>query len=138
MESHALGLYVVATPLGHLGDLTTRLLRLARVDREELRPRLIPTNPAELVDRSIRRYSKLWPDRKLSFEQGEVREVRIDPELVLTGLLPPLLYAATAKLSLFDFRRNITATALMSVVLVLFTTAVVGTVAWWLLPGAAA
>ncbi len=65
-----------------------------------------------------------------------VPTVRIDPELVLTGLLPPLLFAATAKLSLFDFRHNITATALMSVVLVLFTTGVVGTVAWWLLPGA--
>ena len=65
-----------------------------------------------------------------------VPDVRIEPELVLTGLLPPLLYAATSKLSLFDFRRNVVATLLMSVVLVLFTTAVVGFTAWWLLPGA--
>jgi monovalent cation/hydrogen antiporter len=65
-----------------------------------------------------------------------VPEVRIEPELVLTGFLPPLLYAATAKLSVFDFRRNINATLLMSVVLVLFTTATVGLTAWWLLPGA--
>ena len=62
--------------------------------------------------------------------------VRIDPELVLNGLLPPLLFAATAKLSLFDFRRDVTATLLMSVGLVLVTTATVGLVAWWLLPGA--
>ncbi len=65
-----------------------------------------------------------------------VPEVRIDPELVLTGFLPPLLYAATAKMSLFDFRRNMAATFTMSVVLVLFTTATVGLTAWWLLPGA--
>ena len=65
-----------------------------------------------------------------------VPEVRIEPELVLTGFLPPLLYAATAKLSVFDFRRNITATLLMSIVLVLFTTATAGLTAWWLLPGA--
>ena len=65
-----------------------------------------------------------------------VPTIRIDPQLVLNGLLPPLLYAATAKLSLFDFRRNVTATILMSVVLVLFTAFVVGAVAWWLLPGA--
>jgi monovalent cation/hydrogen antiporter len=65
-----------------------------------------------------------------------VPTVRIDPDLVLNGLLPPLLFAATAKLSLFDFRRDVTATLLMSVGLVLVTTASVGLVAWWLLPGA--
>lgn len=65
-----------------------------------------------------------------------VPTVRIDPELVLNGLLPPLLFAATAKLSLFDFRRDVTATLLMSVGLVVVTTASVGLVAWWLLPGA--
>jgi Na+/H+ antiporter len=65
-----------------------------------------------------------------------VPTVRIDPDLVLNGLLPPLLFAATAKLSLFDFRRDVSATVLMSVVLVLVTTAAVGVVAWWLLPGA--
>ncbi len=65
-----------------------------------------------------------------------VPAVRVDPELVLNGLLPPLLYAATAKLSLVHFRRNVPATILMSVVLVLFTTAAVGLVTWGLLPGA--
>jgi two-component system sensor histidine kinase KdpD len=74
---------MIETEALRLGDLTTRLLRLARVDREELKPRLRPTDPAELAVRSIRRYSKLWPDRKISFrEQSEINEVLIDPELI--------------------------------------------------------
>ncbi len=61
----------------------------------------------------------------------------LGPELVLNGLLPPLLYAATASTSLVDFRRNKTATVLLSVVLVVFTTLVVGWTTSWLLPGVA-
>ena len=40
---------------------------LARVDQEELRPRLQSTDVAELATRSVRRFSKLWPDRNISF-----------------------------------------------------------------------
>ena len=66
-----------------LGDLTTRLLRMARLDREELKPRLQLTNPAELAGRSVRRYSKLWPEAKISMrEEGDVNEVHVDPELI--------------------------------------------------------
>ena len=71
-----------------------------------------------------------------SFVPG-VPEVRLDPELVLNALLPPLLYATTARTSLFDFRRNKVSTALMSVVLVVFSTVVVGWATWLLLPGVA-
>ena len=35
-----------------------------------------------------------------------VPEVQLDPDLVLYALLPPLLYATTARTSLFDFRHN--------------------------------
>ena len=74
---------MIETEASRLGDLTTRLLRLARVDRTELRPRLQPTDVAELAIRSVRRYSKLWPDRKISFrQQSEISEVHIDPELI--------------------------------------------------------
>jgi signal transduction histidine kinase len=74
---------MIEAEASRLGDLTTRLLRLARVDQEELKPRLRPTDAAELADRSVRRYSKLWPDRKISFrEQGEINEILIDPELI--------------------------------------------------------
>jgi CPA1 family monovalent cation:H+ antiporter len=67
----------------------------------------------------------------------EVPEVRVDPDLVLHALLPPLLYATTARTSLFDFRRNKFAIVSLSVVLVVFTTLVVGWVTWLVLPGVA-
>ncbi|MEU2350182.1 cation:proton antiporter [Modestobacter sp. NPDC049651] len=63
--------------------------------------------------------------------------VTLDPELVLHALLPPLLYATTARTSLFDFRHSTGSTLLMSVVLVFFTTVVVGGATWLLLPGVA-
>jgi monovalent cation/hydrogen antiporter len=62
-------------------------------------------------------------------------EVRLDPELVLIGLLPPLLYAASLQTSLVDFRANQRAILLLSVGLVAFTTLGVGLVVHWLLPG---
>ncbi len=61
-------------------------------------------------------------------------QVRLTSELVLVGLLPPLLYAAAIRTSLVDFRNNVRPIGLLSVGLVLFTTAGVGLVAWLLLP----
>ncbi len=66
-----------------------------------------------------------------------VPQFTLGPELVLNGLLPPLLYAATRSTSLVDLTRNKTATLLLSVVLVVFTTLVVGWTTSWLLPGVA-
>ncbi|WP_199439976.1 Na+/H+ antiporter [Umezawaea beigongshangensis] len=63
-----------------------------------------------------------------------VPHVEIEPEVVLIGLLPPLLYATALRASLFDFRQNKVATLLMSVLLVVFTTVAVGLVTWWVLP----
>jgi CPA1 family monovalent cation:H+ antiporter len=71
-----------------------------------------------------------------SFVPG-VPEVRLDPELVLNALLPPLLYATTARTSLFDFKHNKASIVSMSVVLVVVTTLFVGWVTWLLLPGVA-
>jgi CPA1 family monovalent cation:H+ antiporter len=51
-----------------------------------------------------------------------VPEVRLDPEVVLFGLLPPLLYAAALQTSLVDFNANRRAILLLSVGLVAFTT----------------
>jgi two-component system sensor histidine kinase KdpD len=74
---------MIETEASRLGDLTTRLLRLARVDREDLKLRLQPGDAAELIQRCIRRYAKLWPDRTISFlEREEVGDVHIDPELI--------------------------------------------------------
>ena len=71
-----------------------------------------------------------------SFVPG-VPSVTLDPELVLNALLPPLLYATTARTSLFDFRHSKGSTVLMSVVLVFFSAVVVGWATWLLLPGIA-
>ncbi|MDQ3475330.1 MAG: Na+/H+ antiporter, partial [Actinomycetota bacterium] len=60
--------------------------------------------------------------------------VRITPDLILIGLLPPLLYAAAVKTSLIDFRANLRPIALLSVGLVLFNTVGIGLLAWALLP----
>jgi len=64
-----------------------------------------------------------------------VPEYHLDPEVVLLGLLPPLLYSAAIQTSLVDFRRNRGAIGLMSVGLVVFTAVGVGLVAWWVVPG---
>lgn len=58
----------------------------------------------------------------------------LDPDLVLIGLLPPLLYAAAVRTSLLDFRHNIRPIASLSVGLVIATTIGVGYLVWWLLP----
>ncbi|MDP3984893.1 MAG: sodium:proton antiporter, partial [Acidimicrobiia bacterium] len=63
-----------------------------------------------------------------------VPEVKLSAQVVLIGLLPPLLYAAAIRTSLIDFRANRRAIALLSVGLVLFTAVGVGLVAHWLLP----
>ncbi|HEX2894515.1 MAG TPA: cation:proton antiporter [Marmoricola sp.] len=52
-----------------------------------------------------------------------VPEVQLDPEVVLVGLLPPLLYAAALQTSLVDFNANRRPILLLSVGLVAFTAA---------------
>jgi len=63
-----------------------------------------------------------------------VPDVTLTPELVLIGLLPPLLYTTAIRTSLVDFKANKRAIGLLSVGLVLFSTAATAAVAWWLLP----
>jgi CPA1 family monovalent cation:H+ antiporter len=68
-----------------------------------------------------------------SFAPG-VPDFELDPDIVLFGLLPPLLYAAAIRTSLIDFRANAQAIVILSVGLVVFTTFTVGLVAWWVVP----
>jgi Na+/H+ antiporter len=63
-----------------------------------------------------------------------VPNLQLTPDLVLVGLLPPLLYTAAIRTSLVDYRANKRAIALLSVGLVIFSTFVVALVVWWLLP----
>lgn len=69
-----------------------------------------------------------------SFIPG-VPEVELEPELILVGILPPLLYAAAIRTSLVDFAKVRVALVLLAVGLVIVTAVVVGYLTWWVLPG---
>jgi monovalent cation/hydrogen antiporter len=64
-----------------------------------------------------------------------VPTVHLSADVVLLGLLPPLLYAASIQTSLVDFNANRRSILLLSVGLVVFTTAGVGLLVHALLPG---
>ncbi len=70
----------------------------------------------------------------VSFIPG-VPQYELDPEIVLIGLLPPLLYSASIQTSLIAFRKLRGPIALLSVGLVVFTAFGVGLVAWLVVPG---
>jgi monovalent cation/hydrogen antiporter len=63
-----------------------------------------------------------------------IPEVQLHPEVVLLGLLPPLLYAAALQTSLVDFNDNRRSILLLSVGLVAFTAAGVAVLVHWLVP----
>ncbi|GAA1912438.1 Na+/H+ antiporter [Nocardioides hwasunensis] len=64
-----------------------------------------------------------------------VPTIHLSSEVVLLGLLPPLLYAAAIQTSLVDFNANRGSILRLSVVLVVLTTFAVGAVVQWLVPG---
>ena len=92
-----------------------------------IRPRGVPVPIARLVVGTV-----------LSFVPG-VPELRLSPEVVLLGLLPPLLYSAAISTSLLDLRAHRLPILGLSVGLVLFTAFGValamivasGTFQWW-------
>ena len=55
-----------------------------------------------------------------------IDDMTVDPDLILVGILPPLLYAAAIRTSLVDFRSNARPIALLSVGYVGFTTVCIG------------
>jgi len=61
--------------------------------------------------------------------------IELQPELVLYGLLPPLLFAAAIRTSLVDVRARRDSILALSVGLVLFTVVAVGFFAWLVVPG---
>jgi monovalent cation/hydrogen antiporter len=63
-----------------------------------------------------------------------VPEVHLTSEVVLVGLLPPLLYSAALQTSLVDFNANRRAILLLSIGLVAFTTVGVAVTAYYLIP----
>lgn len=63
-----------------------------------------------------------------------VPEIEVPPEIILDGLLPPILYAAAISVPLTDFRRNLAPIAGLSVFLVVVTAFASGFVLYTMLP----
>ncbi len=61
-------------------------------------------------------------------------QIAPSPELILAGVLPPLLYAAAVNMPVVDFRRDLRTIGALSVLLVLVSALGTGLVLWWLLP----
>jgi len=55
-----------------------------------------------------------------------VPEIEVDPEIILMGVLPPLLYAAAVAMPVMDFRRDVQSIGLLSIVLVIISALVLG------------
>ncbi|WP_344199811.1 sodium:proton antiporter [Aeromicrobium alkaliterrae] len=70
----------------------------------------------------------------LSFVPG-VPDAQVDPEIILAGVLPPLLYASAVTMPITDFRRDLKAISGLSVVLVVVTSSVLGLVLPLVVPG---
>ncbi|MDO9397202.1 MAG: sodium:proton antiporter, partial [Herbiconiux sp.] len=70
----------------------------------------------------------------VSFIPG-VPTIEVEPDLILYGLLPPLLFAAAIRTSFADVRARRDGILLLSVGLVAFTVVTVGLTAWWVVPG---
>lgn len=64
-----------------------------------------------------------------------VPAVEIEPEWILAGVLPPLLYSAAVSMPTMDFRREFTAISGLSVVLVVVSALILGAFFAWLIPG---
>ncbi|WNM23282.1 sodium:proton antiporter [Demequina capsici] len=60
-------------------------------------------------------------------------EVEVDPEIILAGVLPPLLYAAAVQIPATDFRRELRSISGLSLALVLISTALLGVFFHWIL-----
>ncbi len=70
-----------------------------------------------------------------SYIPGLPTPIEVPPWVILSAVLPPLLYAAAIQVPLMDFRRNLGTISALSVGLVIVTAVIVGVVLHALLPG---
>lgn len=61
--------------------------------------------------------------------------IAVNPEIILVGVLPPLLYSAAVQLPAIEFRRDFAPIAGLSVLLVVFSSLVLGLFFWAVVPG---
>ncbi|HEU5487091.1 MAG TPA: cation:proton antiporter, partial [Microlunatus sp.] len=64
-----------------------------------------------------------------------VAPVEIEPEWILGGVLPPLLYSAAVNMPTMDFRRDLRTISAFSVLLVIGSAVIIGYVMSSLIPG---
>jgi two-component system, OmpR family, sensor histidine kinase KdpD len=77
----------VEAEASRLSALTSRLLRTAQLDREEVKPELELTDMADMVEALAEQYSRQCTDRKVSIRRVAVAtEVMADPELLQLAL----------------------------------------------------
>ncbi len=77
----------VEAEAARLGSLTSRLLKVARLDREHVRPQREVIDIGALASDVVDQYNRLPSDRKISFVQhGEPVETLADPELLRLAL----------------------------------------------------
>ncbi|MEV6526372.1 Na+/H+ antiporter [Longispora sp. NPDC051575] len=69
----------------------------------------------------------------VSFVPG-VLDIKLAPEMVLVGILPPLLYVAAVETSVPDFLRNLRPILMLAVGHALFIAAAVGLTLHWIVP----
>jgi len=77
---------VVESEASRLSQLTSRLLRLARLDREQVKPQMELTDIADVVRSIVAQYSRRWPDRQLRLIGSTRVNVNGDRELLWLGL----------------------------------------------------
>jgi two-component system sensor histidine kinase KdpD len=81
----------IASEASRLGQLTTRLLRMARLDHEEVKPRLKATDLSALVATAVNRRVLNFTDRTFSLDlPSEPVRVMADEELLSLALIPLL------------------------------------------------
>lgn len=71
----------------------------------------------------------------VSYVSG-VPDIAVDPEVILVGVLPPLLYASAVALPAMDFKRDFQAISGLSVTLVVISALGLGLFFMWILPDA--
>ncbi|WP_394685792.1 cation:proton antiporter, partial [uncultured Microbacterium sp.] len=64
-----------------------------------------------------------------------VEPFSVNPEVILVGVLPPLLYSAAVQLPAIEFRRDFAPIAGLSVLLVVLSSLVLGLFFWAVIPG---
>lgn len=78
---------IVEAEASRLSSLTSRLLRTAQLDREEVKPQLEFTDLSDLVRVLADQYATQWSNRRLSIQNDtETTEVMADPELLQLAL----------------------------------------------------